>query len=370
MRWQFLVLSALLPLIACKPARKDTPAPAPDPNLLVVNESGVSLGGERLADAPSDAWMKIEPLTKKLRERRDAWSKEHPDNNNPPETLTLDLDPNMSCRAAMSVYMTAAQRGFEDLTVKLGDISVKLRYYALPGGDRCVIPRLGFSANFFQNGEVELSPSNCWGAFDVAPYASLPVLVRDLCAVPENCPEQLDLTCDANVKMAPVLAAVAEVAKSRPKMVLGLAAACSRETTTPFHPPWPDDEMVRSQNPQAAPSGSAKKKIPPPKIRVGPITITGKLDEKEVEDSLRPYLPKVQACYEAGLAEKPDLSGRAVVRMVVGRRGALMQVGNGDSELPDAGTLSCIVRLFRGTTPFPAKSGISVVLYSVSLSPK
>lgn len=363
MRWQLLVLT-VVPLAACGPDRSELPGP--DPDLLVANDSAVALGGERLAGPTPDAWTKIEPLAAKLHERREKWKKEHPDDSPPPEALTLEIGPALTCRAALSVSMTAAWSGFEELTVKQGPTSVKLPHYVLREDGPCTVPLYEFSARFHANGDVDLALSSCGGAFDVAPSASLASMVNELCGKAEDCPARLHLSCDAEVPMAAVLSAISEVAKSRPEMRLGLGHPCRGDDPSPFHPPLPEPPAA----PPAAPSGSPGKKSPPPKIEVGPVTVTGKLGAKEVEEALRPKLAKIHACYAAGLAEKPDLKGRAVVRLVVGKKGAVMQVGNGDSDLPDAGTLSCIVRSFYTGASFPAKGGLTTVLYPVSLSPR
>lgn len=367
MRWQLLVLT-LVPLAACGADRSELPGP--DPDLLVANDSAVSLGGERLAGPTPDAWTKIEPLAAKLHERREKWNKEHPGESPPPGALTLDLGPTLSCRAALSVSMTAAWSGFEEITVKKGSTSVKLPHQAPLDPDRCTVALYEFAARFHANGEVDLALSSCGGAFDVAPSASLASMVKELCGKAEDCPARLHLSCDAEVPMAAVLSAISEVAKSHPAMRLGLAHPCSGDDASPFHPSLPEPPASSSAAPPTAPAGSPGKKSPPPKIEVGPVTVTGKLDAKEVEDALRPKLAEIQACYEAGLTEKPDLKGRAVVRLLVGKKGAVMQVGNGDSDLPDAGTLSCIVRSFYTGASFPAKGGLTTVLYPVSLSPR
>jgi hypothetical protein len=46
-----------------------------------------------------------------------------------------------------------------------------------------------------------------------------------------------------------------------------------------------------------------------------------------------------------------------------------MSVGNGGSDLPDGGVVSCVVNSFRGLS-FPApEEGIVTVGYSIQLSP-
>ncbi len=57
------------------------------------------------------------------------------------------------------------------------------------------------------------------------------------------------------------------------------------------------------------------------------------------------------------------------MRFVIGRDGAVSNVGNGGSDLPDAGVVSCVARAFYGLS-FPAPdSGIVTVTYPIVFSP-
>ena len=77
----------------------------------------------------------------------------------------------------------------------------------------------------------------------------------------------------------------------------------------------------------------------------------------------------LRACYEAGMRNNPNLAGRVAVRFVIGRDGSVGSVGNGGSDLPDSGVVSCVVRSFYGLS-FPAPdSGIVTVTYPIAFSP-
>ena len=53
----------------------------------------------------------------------------------------------------------------------------------------------------------------------------------------------------------------------------------------------------------------------------------------------------------------------------IGRDGAVSNVGNGGSDLPDAGVVSCVQRAFYGLSfPQPA-SGIVTVTYPIVFTP-
>jgi hypothetical protein len=106
-----------------------------------------------------------------------------------------------------------------------------------------------------------------------------------------------------------------------------------------------------------------------PVMRPGTTTIGGTLPREVVQRVIRQNFGRYRACYEAGLRNNPSLSGRVAVRFVIGRDGAVANVGNGGSDLPDSAVVSCVVRSFSGLS-FPApESGIVTVVYPLMFSP-
>jgi outer membrane biosynthesis protein TonB len=74
-------------------------------------------------------------------------------------------------------------------------------------------------------------------------------------------------------------------------------------------------------------------------------------------------------CYQDGLRTNPALAGRVSVRFVIGRDGTVSSAGNGGSDLPDSGVVSCVVRAFYSVS-FPApQNGIVRVTYPIVFSP-
>lgn len=97
--------------------------------------------------------------------------------------------------------------------------------------------------------------------------------------------------------------------------------------------------------------------------------VSGRLPTWVVERFTRRSFSQIRACYQQGLRNNPNLQGRVSVRFVIGSDGVTSGVGNGGSDLPDAGVVSCIVRLFdRVTFPAPER-GIAIVAYPIVLSP-
>jgi hypothetical protein len=54
---------------------------------------------------------------------------------------------------------------------------------------------------------------------------------------------------------------------------------------------------------------------------------------------------------------------------VIGRDGAVSNVGNGGSDMPDGGVVSCVVRAFYGLSFPQPEGGIVTVVYPIMFSP-
>jgi len=104
-------------------------------------------------------------------------------------------------------------------------------------------------------------------------------------------------------------------------------------------------------------------------MRQNSTNVSGRIPPEVIQRIVRQNFGRFRACYETGLRSNPSLSGRVAVRFVVGRDGSVSNVGNGGSDLPDGGVVSCVVNSFRGLS-FPApEEGIVTVGYSIQLSP-
>jgi hypothetical protein len=110
--------------------------------------------------------------------------------------------------------------------------------------------------------------------------------------------------------------------------------------------------------------------IKSPKLRFGTTSVNGRLPPEVIQRVVRQNFGRFRACYENGLRNNPNLQGRVSVRFVIGRDGAVSNVGNGGSDLPDPNVVSCIVRSFYGLSFPEPKDGIVTVLYPIVLSPE
>jgi hypothetical protein len=110
-------------------------------------------------------------------------------------------------------------------------------------------------------------------------------------------------------------------------------------------------------------------KVGVPQVRLGVTSASGHLPPEVIQRVVRQNFGRFRLCYENGLRTSPSLNGRVSVRFVIGRDGAVSNVSNGGSDMPDAGVVGCVVRAFYGLS-FPApESGIVTVTYPITFSP-
>lgn len=113
--------------------------------------------------------------------------------------------------------------------------------------------------------------------------------------------------------------------------------------------------------------GSHKTKAP--SVRMGATTVNGRLPPEVIQRIVRQNFGRFRMCYEQGLSRNPNLEGRVGVRFVIGRDGAVSTAGNGGSDLPDKGVVSCVVSAFYGLSFPQPEGGIVTVVYPIMFSP-
>jgi hypothetical protein len=107
----------------------------------------------------------------------------------------------------------------------------------------------------------------------------------------------------------------------------------------------------------------------PPSVRMGATQVSGRLPPEVIQRIVRQNFGRFRLCYENGLRNNPNLQGRVSVRFVIGRDGAVSNVGNGGSDMPDGGVVSCVVRAFYGLSFPQPEGGIVTVTYPIMFSP-
>lgn len=107
----------------------------------------------------------------------------------------------------------------------------------------------------------------------------------------------------------------------------------------------------------------------PPQVRMGATQVSGRLPPEVIQRIVRQNFGRFRLCYENGLRNNPNLQGRVSVRFVIGRDGAVSNVANGGSDMPDGGVVSCVVRAFYGLSFPQPEGGIVTVTYPIMFSP-
>jgi len=107
----------------------------------------------------------------------------------------------------------------------------------------------------------------------------------------------------------------------------------------------------------------------PDPLRFGEGTVNGHIPREVIQRVVHQNHGRFRFCYEQGLRTNPSLQGRVAVRFVIGRDGSVMNATNGDSDLPDATVVKCVVGVYYNLT-FPApEGGIVTVNYPIVFSP-
>jgi hypothetical protein len=106
-----------------------------------------------------------------------------------------------------------------------------------------------------------------------------------------------------------------------------------------------------------------------PQVRMGATQVNGRLPPEVIQRIVRQNYGRFRLCYENGLRNNPNLQGRIAVRFVIGRDGAVSNVSNGGSDLPDAAVVSCTIRAYYGLSFPQPEGGIVTVVYPIMFSP-
>ena len=106
----------------------------------------------------------------------------------------------------------------------------------------------------------------------------------------------------------------------------------------------------------------------PPQVRMGSVSVAGRLPPEVIQRIVRQNFGRFRLCYENGLRTKPSLAGRVVVRFVIGRDGTVSNVA-GSGDLPDKGVIGCVQKAFYGLTFPQPEGGVVTVSYPLVFSP-
>ena len=144
--------------------------------------------------------------------------------------------------------------------------------------------------------------------------------------------------------------------------VLATPEAATPEVASPVESP-PDGYEAPAQQGIAPRDRSAAIHV-----RSGVIQVKGSLSKEVVRRIVHRHINEVKLCYERGLASKPDLSGRLLIKFIISGTGNVQMSALDASTLGDSGVENCIVQAARRWTfPQPAGGGIVIVTYPFML---
>ena len=107
----------------------------------------------------------------------------------------------------------------------------------------------------------------------------------------------------------------------------------------------------------------------PPRIRYDKPRVTGALPAEVIRRIVRQRYGQLRACYTAGLSRNPNLQGQVTPRYVIAADGRVAQVKNAGSDLPDAGVIACVLKVYGGLTFPKPETGIVTVVGAVHFEP-
>lgn len=122
---------------------------------------------------------------------------------------------------------------------------------------------------------------------------------------------------------------------------------------------------VGLQGPRSGPSGSS---VPSLREESG-TTFSAGLPPEVVRRIVRQNFGRFRLCYENGLVKNPKLVGTVDTRFTIEKSGAVTNLVDGASTLPDAAVRQCVQRAFTGMSfPQPESTTVSV-RYSLAFAP-
>jgi TonB family protein len=111
-------------------------------------------------------------------------------------------------------------------------------------------------------------------------------------------------------------------------------------------------------SPPAVVEKTTPRQAPPPAPEAG------RVDPEATRRVVRSHLGEIRTCHERGRMDDPDLSGRVVVRITIGRTGKVMSTAIASSTLDTPSVERCITSAVqKWTFPAPGGAGTAVIEY-------
>jgi hypothetical protein len=355
---------ALLLLSACGRSPGGSPAPVDLSFPRVrVDATGVFLDAQSIAPPLEDKSWKVDPLFEKLKTKREDWKTAHP-NEKFEGRVDVEIAPGVSCNAALSALMTSAFAGYTTLKVRSG--STMLEIPALvPGpppapapGEKKSFPRRTFLV-FHRDGTVDVKPTQCGGVFDTVPTEGLATAAKDLCTGGADCAGETKIGCDENTPFEKVLPGLLALRGLSPQMKIAAGGDCKPvdQSLAEWIVLQQGDDFAQ---PWVAPAAlDPDRKKPFGKMRVLEVTAGGGLDLAVVKAAVEARAADLMACYERGLLANPNLQGRMLERLEIGRKGTVMRVREENGDMTDMRVSRCVAGALTLAT-FPPSTGAPI----------
>lgn len=98
--------------------------------------------------------------------------------------------------------------------------------------------------------------------------------------------------------------------------------------------------------------------------------ILGSLDKQLIDEGVKAGMDRVRRCYARGLASRPALAGKVVIKFVIAKDGSVSQSSVKSSTLGHPETAACIAEQFLELDfPEPKGGGIVIVSYPFLFEP-
>ena len=140
-------------------------------------------------------------------------------------------------------------------------------------------------------------------------------------------------------------------------LLCALLFACGSKSTTVHDTAEPPADQ-ESQESQPAEDPVAEDSIAKPRM--------GSLDSSIISAKVKELLPDIRTCHNEGLAAQPDLTGRLVIEMVIGKDGMVSSVESDPEKttLDSTEVIDCVIEAIAQLEfPPPEGDGIVIVVY-------
>lgn len=137
-------------------------------------------------------------------------------------------------------------------------------------------------------------------------------------------------------------------------------------------PPSNEDSLLEAEVKDAGVSlgrAGTGRRVTPPRVEMRTTNVSGRLPPGAIHRLVTQNAGRFRLCFENGLRNNPNLEGLMRVRFVIDRDGAVSNVGNSGSDMPDSGVVSCVVRSFYGLSFPRPEGGIVTVVVPITFRP-